>query len=376
MECKFIHHGMSISYDHVVKPCCHWELDQDWKQIHHISKADLTTWHTHPDLIDKQNQLIADHWPSNCKECNLAESQGRGDSGRGNSNYAYKHYQADDITLEIRPGSVCNFACQTCWPEASSRVAQFHSQAGLIDIKNINSTSIDNFDFLLPVAKRIRDVVLLGGEPFYDKSCKKFLAWAQEHLTANITMFTNGSMLDLDFLKKYAGQVTLVFSLDAVGKPAEYIRLGTVWDDVIANYKLAKQFTNVRINITCSPYNYHHIKSIIDLLVDDWPECVTFGTPTSNKFQESIIPMHIRPSIIKSLRDASISILQANIETSQKQNALNAIRDIILKLSNNHWDQTGHAEFCKHVNAMDRVKKVYAQDYCDILNEILIYQPN
>ena len=35
---------------------------------------------------------------------------------------ALQYIPTDDITLEIRPGNTCNFACQTCWPEASSRV--------------------------------------------------------------------------------------------------------------------------------------------------------------------------------------------------------------------------------------------------------------
>jgi len=373
MECKFISNGLAISYDQVAKPCCNWQVDQPWKQNNHINKVDLIKWHESPDLINKQNELLANQWPSNCKQCARAEAQGRNDSTRGNGNSAYAHYQSNDITLEIRPGSVCNFACQTCWPAASSRVAQYHSQAGLIDIKTLDSTSLDDFDFLLPIADRIRDVVLLGGEPFYDKSCRKFLAWAQEHLTADLTMFTNGSEIDFEFLTNYRGRITLVFSLDATGRAAEYVRFGTVWEDVISNYRQAKQLVTTRVNITCSVYNYHHIESVIELLTPEWPEVVSFGTPHDEYLSASSIPVTLRPDIVNSLTRTIKALKTANIETGQKHNAINALQNIVNNLETLPWNKQHHQRWCEFVGAMDRVKRINARDYCATLGKILDY---
>lgn len=373
MECKFIKHGLAISYDQITKPCCNWKLDQEWKQIHHISKVNLNTWHTHPDLVSKQDQLSNDEWPSNCKECSRIEGQGRYDSIRGSGNSAYAHYQPKDITLEIRPGSVCNFACQTCWPEASSKVAQYHHQAGLIDIKTLDSNSIDNFDFLLPVADRIRDVVLLGGEPFYDKSCRKFLEWAQSNLTANLIMFTNGSVIDFDLLSNYKGKITLVFSLDATGKAAEYVRFGTIWEDVISNFQRAKELVTVRVNITCSIYNYHYLESLMALLTPDWPEVVTFGTPYDEYLCETSIPVELRGDIIASLNRAIDLVTPANIEIGQWHNAINALKNIVTNLETKPWSQTNHKKWVEFATAMDRVKRVDARDYSSTLGKILDY---
>ncbi len=164
MKCKFLEHGIAVSYDHVVKPCCDWTYDKVWADQNHISKVDLLTWHQSPQIIQIRQELDQGTWPTQCQQCARIEQQGRQDSGRGNSLQAYADYQDQDITLEIRPGSVCNFACQTCWPEASSRVAQFQHQAGLIDINRINSDSITDFEFLQAIAHRVRNVVLLGGE--------------------------------------------------------------------------------------------------------------------------------------------------------------------------------------------------------------------
>lgn len=374
MECKFIKHGIAISYDQVVKPCCVWKVDADWQTVHHLNKTDLADWHNNLDLVEKRSELDADRWPSNCKECKVIESQGRQDSSRGNGNSAYSHYQDNDITLEIRPGSTCNFACQTCWPEASSKVAHYHSQAGLIDIKSINSIRFDDFEFLLPIADRIRDVVLLGGEPFYDKSCRAFLSWAQEHLTANLILFTNGSMIDFDFLKRYQGKITLVFSLDATNRAAEYIRFGTVWQEVLDNFKRAKELVTVRVNITGSVYNFHHLESLMELLTPDWPEVVSFGVPEELYLLENVVPVELRQRTIDSLNRSIALVKTANIESGQQHNAINALQSIVTKLESQPWDPVQHQVWCDFVTSMDRVKNIQVQDYCTVLDKILQYK--
>jgi hypothetical protein len=119
MECKFLNHGMALAYQDVVKPCCEWQFDQNYKQEHQTQKINFTTWHQHPNLLEARKLLAQNIWPTNCKICKNTEEQGRADSTRLSGNNAYKNFEDSDITLEIRPGSVCNFACQTCWPAAS-----------------------------------------------------------------------------------------------------------------------------------------------------------------------------------------------------------------------------------------------------------------
>lgn len=373
MECKFIKHGIALSYDQILKPCCEWRISDQWRNTHHLKQVDIVNWHQHPDVVQVKNQLELGQWPDSCTACERIEYQERHDSTRGNGNHAYKNYTNDDITLEIRPGNTCNFACQTCWPEASSRVAQYHDRAGLVDIKTVNSNRLDNFEFLIPIAHRIRDVILLGGEPFYDKSCRKFLSWAQEHLTANLMIFTNGSDIDFDFLKAYRGTVTLIFSLDAVGKPAEYIRHGTIWNEVYANYLKAKEFSNVkmRVNITCSIYNYIYIKELIELLCEDWPLVVSFGTVGQAYLQESSVPLEFRPAIIQSLQQAIDLVESTDIEYGQKCNAINALTATITNLKTLPWNQENYKKVCVITKKLDEVKDLNVNDYCEFVGQFL-----
>jgi len=348
-------------------------LDDAWPKQNHIKQVDLSTWHQSTQVLHVLEELENNAWPTACGKCKEFEAQGRGDSIRGSGNHSYQHYQDGDITLEIRPGSVCNFACQTCWPAASSRVAEFHSRAGLIDIKSVDSTSLDNFDFLLPIRDRLRDVVLLGGEPFYDKSCLKFLKWAEEHLTANITMFTNGSRIDFDFLKSYPGRLTLVFSFDAVGKPAEYIRYGTDWVEVMKNYLAVRELDNidVRVNITCSVYNYLYIEEVIEFLCYDWPTVVSFGAPNSGYLLESAVPVEHRTDMIHSLERAIAAVERTDIESGQKSNAINALTAHVTNLKTKAWIESDYEQLCDFVARMDQVKNIAVGDYCVALAKIL-----
>jgi hypothetical protein len=373
MHCKFLDHGIALAYDQVVKPCCTWEYDKDWARQHHLSQVDLDTWHNSQPIIEIKNQLARGEWPEQCRACKETEQAGRGDSMRLNAESAYSNYNDNDITLEIRPGAVCNFACQTCWPEASSRVAQYQHQAKIIDIKNINSNSINNFDFLMPIANRIQNVVVLGGEPFYDKNCLQFLDWARDNLSADITMFTNGSAIKWDWVQQYSNPITMVFSIDAIGKPAEYIRYGTDWDLVYKNYYQIQQYTNVelRVNITTSPYNYIYLEEIIDLLITKWPAVVSFGTPFQDFLREAVIPIQHRQCIITSL-DRAISKLQgAKIEIGQKQNAINAVASIKHNLENSPHNVDGFDTWRKYVRDLDQVKNINIQDYCEFVGNIL-----
>lgn len=373
MECKFIKHGIALSYDQIVKPCCVWKIDDHWREQNQIHQIKLDSWHQSPQVLTYKNQLEKDIWPTACTYCDKLEQQGRTDSMRGNGNKSYSHYSDDDITLEIRPGSVCNFACQTCWPAASSRVAQYHHRAGLIDIKSVNSRQFDDFDFLKPIAHRIRDVVLLGGEPFYDKACKKFLAWSKLNLTANLMMFTNGSMIDFDFLESYSGKITVIFSLDAVGLPAEYIRFGTVWNEVLKNYQQVRMLKHVetRVNITCSVYNYVYLEDLISLLCQDWPDVVTFGRPSDSHFSESAIPIKHRNKLIDSLNRSVEIVKQTEIEQGQRDNAINAINSHIQNLQTCLWVEKDYNKLCNFVSRMDQVKNIRVGDYCAELSDLL-----
>jgi sulfatase maturation enzyme AslB (radical SAM superfamily) len=381
MHCKLLQHGIAVDYSGVVKPCCVWHTNTKWQKKNHITTIDLANWHDNDDLKAFRQIMSQNIWPSECQSCAQEEIKGRFDSLRGNANRAYQDFNADEITLEIRPGSVCNFACQTCCPEASSRVADFYRKAKLANVARVVKPSAKLFDFLLPIKQRIKQVILLGGEPFYDPNCLKFLDWAAQNFSSHITMFTNGSMLDWQWLSKYSGSVTLVFSIDAVGKPAEYVRFGTIWKDIEKNFRQARALDNVniRVNVTTSIYNYFYLYDLINWLILDWPEVVSFNKTESVSatgidqriLNESLVPLSLRPILIDSLNNSLSALKQANIEIGQSQNAQGAVQAIINQLNVTAFDDKNFAKWKTFVSKMDAVKKINIADFCPELALLL-----
>ena len=366
MKCPFLQHGLAIAYDHVVKPCCEWKYDQDYAARNHVSRIDITQWRQ--QMVQVQDQLSQGQWPQSCDRCRINEQLGT--SLRLNGINAYQHYDHDEITLEIRPGSVCNFACQTCWPEASSRVARFYQQAG-IGSGSTAVQSLRDFDFLLPMRDQIRDVVLLGGEPFYDPACREFLHWAQHNLQSRLTMFTNGSQVDWNFVDSYRGKLVLVFSLDAVGKPAEYIRFGTDWSRVLANYQrsLACDRIETRVNVTTSVFNYLYLLPLLHLLGHEWPSVVTWGEPRQEMFLSSAIQQ--REPMLESVSQCLSIVNSSHIEPDQRSHARTSLEGLITKITQTEYRAQVHNDLKKFVHDMDRVKHIRMRDHCPELANLL-----
>ena len=376
MHCKFLRHGLAISYDVMTKPCCVFKYDK--KNSVSAYKIDLSSYHDSNYIKSLSTQFENGTWPKECVSCQNDEMQNK-TSQRQNGNEAYKNYNDNDITLEIRPGNVCNFACQTCWPAASSRVTSFYQQAGL-DVINpdtgpsiADTEKIIDYTFLEKIKHRIKDVILLGGEPFYDKNCLAFLNWAIKNLSSNLTLFTNTSIIREDIISSYTGTLTIVSSLDAVGKPAEYIRFGTEWETIEKNFQKLKKFKNVknRVNITTSAYNFYYISDVVEFLLEDWPEVVSFGIAIEPKFREWVIPLHMRDDVITRLQSVIKKIEIANIVLDQKQNAIMNIQSIIKNLKENPYNEEQHLALKQFSKKLDIVKKIDSSVYGEYLKELL-----
>jgi predicted XRE-type DNA-binding protein len=182
--------------------------------------------------------------------------------------------------------------------------------------------------------------------------------------------------VDWNWVNNYTGTITMVFSIDAVGQPAEYIRFGTEWPVVEKNLYQAMNHPKVetRVNITTSVYNYYYISDVIDLLINRWPAVVSFGSPKDSYLLETAIPLQIRGAILDRLQTTISNLEESMIEPGQKSNAVNALKSIVNNLATLAWDQAEHDKLCNFVTKMDQVKKINAADYVDFLSSMLVKQ--
>ena len=186
-------------------------------------------------------------------------------------------------------------------------------------------------------------------------------------------MFTNGRTVDWEWVENYPGTITMVFSIDAVGKAAEYVRFGTDWPVVLSNFEQARDNPKIRlrVNITTSIYNYYHLDQVIELLAQNWPSVVTFSNPSALHFLEGVVPVHLRDMLIQKLHQACVRLLKTNIPSDQKNNAINALRSIVANLQTYVWDQPNHQVLKEFVNKMDHVKHMAVRDHCGFLADVL-----
>jgi hypothetical protein len=165
----------------------------------------------------------------------------------------------------------------------------------------------------------------------------------------------------------------MVFSIDAVGRAAEYVRFGTDWPVVLKNFEQARANPKIslRVNITTSIYNYYELDQVIDLLAQNWPSVVTFGSPGAPHLLEGVVPVAQREVLTQKLYQACVQLLKSDIPSDQKSNAINALRSIIANLKTYSWDQPGHQALKEFVSRMDQVKHVAVKDHCKFLAGVL-----
>jgi hypothetical protein len=246
----------------------------------------------------------------------------------------------------------------------------FHQQAGFIKSLPKNQ-EIADFDFLTGIAPRIRNVVLLGGEPFYDPACKNFLRWAQKNLQAQLTLFTNGSQIDWEFIDSYTGSMTIVFSLDAVGSPAEYIRFGTKWPVVENNYKkmLSRNGVETRVNVTTSIFNYLYLPALLQMLGQNRPKIITWGYASKPHFTAAAVAD--KSTIITSIDQALDLIPAMGLDTGQFHHANNALTGLKHNIQETPFQLEVSDKLRDFIRQMDRIKHINLRDHCPELASLL-----
>jgi MoaA/NifB/PqqE/SkfB family radical SAM enzyme len=171
----------------------------------------------------------------------------------------------------FHPGSICNLACVTCGPSASSR---WKHELG-IPIESGNPRTIDQKTIFM--AKQMTGVVICGGEPMLNHSSEIML----ENLNSDqlVRVHFNGTVMPKQsFLDKSAQfrQIEYCFSIDGVGERFEYLRWPAKWDNVVENILWLIQTAPINVqfavNITISQLNQHYYTEIIDWINQTIPQ--------------------------------------------------------------------------------------------------------
>lgn len=240
-------------------PCCHAEMADSIGNTRESTLAEI--WNDQP-MRGLRQDMLAGRPNSACTRCYEQESAGFF-SGRLSANKHHGHHIGKtDATLEdgtvekmeltywdIRFSNLCNLRCRSCGHIFSSQWYQDQSKlAGptwKLNNSVLNYAGRDESDMwtqLEPHLDYVEQIYFAGGEPLLMEEHYRILEELVKRKRFDVRLIynTNFTHTDLrgrsvfDYWRLF-DSVSVGASLDAHGKPAEYIRKGTVWADVIAN---------------------------------------------------------------------------------------------------------------------------------------------
>jgi len=277
-----------------VIPCC-------LTSVHNYFAGDLNhqtideIWNS-DNMKTLRKDMVSGKEPEICRKC-FDRERVTGESGRFYHNRDFPEVleKIPEITLEdgtcttmelkywdFRFSNLCNFKCRSCGPRYSSAWVPDAKKLGLTDQEKVwNIDSVDdktNFDFLKNQVDHVNRIYFAGGEPLLMDEHWQILEMLVEkkRFDVKLSYNTNASVLHygkknvLDYWRQWHwGKLEIWPSIDEIGKRAELIRSGTVWDKVESNLMDLMTLDNaiVRPGITVGAWNVGRFPEIVKHLI-------------------------------------------------------------------------------------------------------------
>lgn len=255
-----------------VFPCCLTPSDYPIGNLKDNTLEEL--WNC--DKIKKLRlDFLEGRKPESCKRCFKQEEHGKG-SLRTHLNDAFAHNlhlmdltnkdgSLDDLSIvywDFRFSNICNMKCRMCGPQLSSGWYEDTKRlwGKLPDDLPDPKTQPDLWKQIVPLFETVEDIYFAGGEPLLMEEHYRILNRLDEMEKYNVVIRYNSNFSKLKYKKLNVLDVWPKFkrvemgaSLDAYGTLAEYIRSGTVWDEIIENRQQMKKLApNARFFINCT----------------------------------------------------------------------------------------------------------------------------
>jgi hypothetical protein len=218
------------------------------------------------DLDADRALMEQGQWPENCSYCQHSESQRfrspRIDySSRAKQN-GWVDHDTTLHTLSLFLGNKCNLHCATCDAKYSTGWIKLAPMFGVEQSAHVGFDTM-RLDHLKPQMTNLRELTIMGGEPFYQDDLIKVIDYMSDldlskcmlRLTTNgVTRIPEQLISRLDLF----GEVDVTMSIDGTAQQYEYLRHPAKWIDLIDNLtrlKVTTQVSQLRMNSTMSMAN-------------------------------------------------------------------------------------------------------------------------
>lgn len=243
-------------------PCCFAEY---WAPVGDLRKNTMEEVWNHENYRNIRKNMLNEVECRECKKCYENERNGAF-SMRNDANRNYGHLISEiDQTHEdgyhpefkirywdVRFSNLCNFRCRSCGPIFSSNwwndhVKLYNRIPDVLgrDMARVEYTTGDEDDMIAQMEPHIpylEQVYFAGGEPLIMKEHYYILDKLIELGKTDTRIIYNTNFSELRYKDKHVFEywkhfknVSVGASLDGMGKQAELIRKGTVWEEVEQN---------------------------------------------------------------------------------------------------------------------------------------------
>lgn len=357
LKCYLADHGFEVFSG---GPCC-------WIKFPNVTSH--TELHNLPEFQELRDTLYRGKWPSKCESCKNIEINQSHDvdatqwSLRQAMANQYEKSKGDKQRLKhlvLNTGRLCNLQCRSCNQSLSSswdkEFLEWRKKPAGYDITQI---LVENeYDYTKDDLSGIRHLSLRGGEPLYMPKFMPLVKKILEETKGNcLLQITTNATIPLN-IKRYPWildfkEILIVLSIDAIEKPAEFIRTNCQWhkvENVLQEYvDFANKYKNVRVH-------YHTTHSILNLFyLDD----------TTKRMQEIGLTPDIGLIVVSWPRYLTFDVL-TDVERSEAIDILTSQNrlDVAQHLSTSRHNPDLRAEFLRF---MSHTKKFHNMDWADYL---------
>ena len=312
--CMFPWIHLYVNTDGEAYPCCTTKYENPVGNVRDNTLVEL--WNN-DKMKEVRKKLLAGEYVEGCKNCYKHESTGNGGfSFRNFANNEFgHHFDIVKQTMEdgylpgmhlkyfdVRFSNLCNFKCRTCGDMFSSTWAAESYKQGYGEINGLMHASNGDPNLLEQFKPHLGNLEMLyfaGGEPLITPEHYEILEYLIDNNSTDVTLRYNTNCSRLEFKDKNVidlwnkfKKVEVYGSLDSFGHRAEYMRNGTVWNNILNNLKLIKNnCPSVAISFNCVVGVFNAL-TITDFLDHLYEEGLIDWKTTNCSFYKLINPDH------------------------------------------------------------------------------------
>lgn len=266
-------------------PCC---MSKAELPVGDLKKSTLQQIWNNDGMRSMRQRMLQDKPCGECGKCYEQERMGFF-SMRNSANKHFGHHIEDvDLThadghhpefkiryWDVRFSNICNFRCRYCGPNFSSN--WYEDKASLYGKNSIGHNKFlyagrdkdDIWNQMVEHIPHLEQIYFAGGEPLIMDEHYKLLTELVDRGLTHVRLIYNTNFSELAYKKKNVLDMWKLFdsvsvgaSLDAMGRRAEYMRKGTIWDDIEDNREQMLEIcpsVDFYISATVSVFNILHI---------------------------------------------------------------------------------------------------------------------